>query len=81
MEISIGVFNMLFLGAGASKVVGIDDLENLTTRIKQTLEQQGYGDHIQHIVGVEEANRHQRFFNGGIINADLPGNTAGVPRI
>jgi hypothetical protein len=72
MEISVGRVNMLFLGAGASKAVGIDDLENLTTRIKQTLEEQGYGDHIQHIIRVlEEANRHQRFFNDGEIDGLL----------
>jgi hypothetical protein len=63
---------MLFLGAGASKAVGIDDLENLTRRIKQRLGEQGYGDLIKHIVNVlEDANLDHRFFNEGEIDIEV----------
>lgn len=63
---------MLFLGAGASKAVGIDDLENLTRRIKQRLGEREYGDRIKHIVSVlEDANRVHRFFNEGEIDIEV----------
>jgi hypothetical protein len=55
---------MLFLRA--------DDLENLTTRIKERLGQQGYGDRIKHIVSIlEDANRVHRFFNEGEIDIEV----------
>jgi hypothetical protein len=43
------MFSMLFLGAGASKAVGIGDLQELTKKIEVQLEKKGYKNLIQHV--------------------------------
>jgi hypothetical protein len=63
---------MLFLGAGASKAVGIGDLKDLTDEIMVRLKKEGYDDLIQHITEMlEKANRDNRFFNQGEIDIEV----------
>jgi hypothetical protein len=35
---------LLFLGADASKTVGLEDLGDLTTKVKSELKKKGYGN-------------------------------------
>jgi hypothetical protein len=63
---------MLFLGAGASKAVGIGDLKDLTDEIMVRLKKEGYEDLIQDITEtLEKANRDNRFFNQGEIDIEV----------
>jgi phage replication-related protein YjqB (UPF0714/DUF867 family) len=63
---------MLFLGAGASKAVGIGDLKDLTDAIMVRLKKVGYEDLIQDITEtLKKANLHNRFFNEGEIDIEV----------
>jgi hypothetical protein len=63
---------MLFLGAGASKAVGIDDLQDLTNKIKVQLEKKGYKSLIQHVTDtLENANQNNRFFEENEVDIEV----------
>lgn len=63
---------MLFLGAGASRAVGVPDLRGLTDVVINRLEQEGYGDLIHHIIDtLESSNLGYRFFNQGEIDIEV----------
>ena len=63
---------MLFLGAGASKAVGIGHIQDLTQRIKERLSNSEYREIWEHIETVlESANTNNRFFNLGEIDLEV----------
>lgn len=63
---------MLFLGAGASKAVGIGDLKDLTDEIMVRLKKEGYEDLIQDITEtLKKANLDNRYFNEGEIDIEV----------
>jgi hypothetical protein len=63
---------MLFLGAGASRAVGLPDMRDLTIAVNARLEKEGYGQLIRHITDtLEHANRDSRFFNQGEIDIEV----------
>jgi hypothetical protein len=68
---------MLFLGAGASKAVGIGDLKELTKNVKVRLMKKGYGNLIQQVISIlGKANmrirkKDNRFFNEGEIDIEV----------
>lgn len=63
---------MLFLGAGASKAVGIGDLHDLTNKIKVQLEKKGYKSLIQHVTDtLTNANQNNRFFEQKEIDIEV----------
>jgi hypothetical protein len=63
---------LLFLGAGASKAVGIGDLKELTVKVNKELCKQGYGKVLKDIVQVLcRANTERQFFNEGEIDLEV----------
>jgi hypothetical protein len=63
---------MLFLGAGASKAVGIGDLKDLTDEIMVRLEKEGCEGLIQDITeALKKANLDNRYFNEGEIDIEV----------
>lgn len=63
---------LLFLGAGASKAVGIGDLEDLSRKVNKELARRGYGDVLNHVCDVlHKANKKGEFFNEGEIDIEV----------
>ncbi len=63
---------MLFLGAGASKAVGIGDLQELTKHIMTRLQKEGYEDLIKHVKAtLKKANLRNRYFNKSEIDIEV----------
>jgi SIR2-like domain len=63
---------MLFLGAGASKAVGLSDLQDLTSRVKVKLEEKGYKNVFEDVIGIlEKANQNYPFFNNDEIDLEM----------
>jgi hypothetical protein len=63
---------LLFLGAGASKAVGIGDLKELTVKVKKELCKKGYGKVLKDINHVLcRANSKRQFFNEGEIDLEV----------
>jgi hypothetical protein len=63
---------LLFLGAGASKAVGIGDLEDLSKKVNKELETEGYGDVLNNIINVlDRANKEGQFLNEGEIDIEV----------
>lgn len=63
---------MLFLGAGASKAVGLSDLQDLTLRVKKKLEEKGYENVFEDVIGIlEKTNQNYQFFNNDEIDLEM----------
>jgi hypothetical protein len=63
---------LLFLGAGASKAVGIGALEDLSRKVNKELARRGYGDVLNHVCDVlHKANKKGKFFNEGEIDIEV----------
>jgi hypothetical protein len=62
---------MLFLGAGASKAVGLSDLQGLTSRVKEKIEEKGYENAFEDVIGIlEKTNQTYQFFNNDEIDLE-----------
>jgi hypothetical protein len=63
---------LLFLGAGASKAVGIGDLQDLSEKVNKELSSNGYGHVLTEIIDVlYRANKKRHFFNEGEIDIEV----------
>lgn len=63
---------MLFLGAGASKAIGLGDLRDLTVKVRKELDKRGYENMFGKITRrLESADRKHRFFNEGEIDLEV----------
>jgi hypothetical protein len=63
---------VLFLGAGASKAVGIGDLRELTEYVNRKLIQEGYENILRNIEDVlTKANKRNRFFKPGELDMEV----------
>jgi excinuclease UvrABC nuclease subunit len=63
---------LLFLGAGASKAVGIGDLQDLTAKVTDKLINKGYGDILEHTIEtLKTANQESIFFNQGEVDLEV----------
>jgi hypothetical protein len=63
---------LLFTGAGCSKAVGSQDLQDLTLKVKDELKKKGYKDVLKEIEGrLESANQNYQFFNEGEIDLEV----------
>ena len=62
---------MLFLGAGASKAVGIGDLRDLTDKVDRKLKDEGYETILRNIEDIlTKANKRNRFFKSGELDIE-----------
>ncbi len=63
---------MLFLGAGASRAVGIGHIQDLTQKIKERISKSDYGEIWKHIETIlDSSNTNNRFFNSGEIDLEV----------